>query len=527
MVSSADPEATAAGVRVLEAGGNAFDAAVAVAATLGVAEPMNSGIGGYGTIPTYSARDKRVRFLNSSGRIPRGVNSDAFRAPAPDFEANRRGAKAVSTPGNVAAWAALSREYGSAEWSSLFRDAILLADRGFPTSSKTAEVIRAAFGWFSAEARGFYGLNGEPLPAGASLVQRDLARSLTLIARDGDRAIGDGPLGAAIDSTMREAGSFLRATNLRANVADWSDAIFIDYRGAMVYTAPPPANAFDYLVRLGLMAQLDVRGLGHNSASYLHQSAEVTKHAFGVRLRHAGDPEISPPPLSLLLSTAYWVEQARALSLDRASQFKGPAASPASSENTTHFVVADAAGNIVSATQTLGNLFGSRIMPAGTGVWLNNSLAYSTFEPKGNPMDAHPGRRKLSGDCPTIIFRDGRPFAALGTPGGHTIGQTVAQMVMNLVDFNMIDAAIDTSRVSFIELNQLAVDDGVPAPVRSALAGLGPDVVIRQLGDAHGMTVEHFDAGRLKRLVGAADCRGEGAARGHQSTLPAPRGQER
>lgn len=521
MVSSAHPEATQAGVRVLEAGGNAFDAAVAVAATLGVVEPMNSGIGGYGTILTYSARDQRVRFLNSSGRIPAGVDSDAFRAPTPAFERNRRGAKAVSTPANVAAWAALSREYGSADWTSLFRDAIRLADEGFPISVKTAEVVRVAYDSFSPDTRRFYGFKGRPLAAGARLIQRDLAKSLAWIARDRERAISDGPLGAAIDKTMREGGGFLRASDLRASVAEWSDAISIDYRNARVYTAPPPANAFDFLVRLGLMAQFDVRALGHNSVPYLHRFAEVTKHAFAVRLRHAGDPEIAPPPLGLLLSQPYWVEQAHLLSLDRATSFRAPSPSGETSENTTHFVVADAAGNIVSATQTLGNLFGSRIMPAGTGIWLNNSLAYSTFEPKGNPMDAHPGRRKLSGDCPTIIFKGGRPWAALGTPGGHTIGQTAAQMAMNLIDFDMsISGALDAPRVSFIEPNQLAVEEGVPAGVRAELLALGHDVILRALGNAHGLTVEYSPEGRPHRFVGAADRRGEGAARGPARVAP-------
>src|SRR3970282_471966 len=126
--------------------------------------------------------------------------------------------------------------------------------------------------------------------------------------------------------------------------------------------------------------------------------------------------------------------------------------------HTTHFVVADKDGNIVSATLTLGGVFGSRIMPRGTGIWLNDSLEFSTFEPKGNPMDAHAGRRKLSGDCPTIILRNGRPWAALGTPGGHTIGQTLPPIVMNLVDFGMdVYQALDAGRVRFAETGALPV----------------------------------------------------------------------
>ena len=171
----------------------------------------------------------------------------------------------------------------------------------------------------------------------------------------------------------------------------------------------------------------------------------------------------------------------------------------------------------MSATQTLGNAFGSRIMPEGTGIWLNNSLAYCTFEPKGNPMDAHAGRRKLSGDCPTIILRNGRPWAALGTPGGHTIGQTVPQMVMNLIDFGMsIDEAIAAPRVSFVEPDSLAVEDGIPAEVRDALEAMGHDVrVVRALGNAHGLTIAYDSEGKPVRFRGGADPRGAGLAKGY------------
>ena len=155
-------------------------------------------------------------------------------------------------------------------------------------------------------------------------------------------------------------------------------------------------------------------------------------------------------------------------------------------------------------------------MPEGTGIWLNNSLAYSTFEPKGNPMDAHAGRRKLSGDVPVIVFRDGRPWAALGTPGGHTIGQTVPQVLLNLVDFGMpIAEAIAAPRVSFLEPDQLGVESAVPEAVRDSLAALGHSVqVSRAFGNAHGLTIEYDAGGVPVRFTGAADPRGEGSAKG-------------
>jgi gamma-glutamyltranspeptidase/glutathione hydrolase len=183
--------------------------------------------------------------------------------------------------------------------------------------------------------------------------------------------------------------------------------------------------------------------------------------------------------------------------------------------HTTHFVIADSAGNIVTATQTLGGAFGSRIMPEGTGIWLNNSLSFCTFEPKGNPMDAHPGRRKLSGDCPTIVVRGGRPWAALGTPGGHTIGQTVPQMVMNLVDFKMdVLEAVAAPRVSFIEPDTIAVEPGIPEGVRAELEAKGHKLrSARGLGNAHALTIEYGPNGKPARFKGASDPRGSGLAK--------------
>jgi gamma-glutamyltranspeptidase/glutathione hydrolase len=179
-------------------------------------------------------------------------------------------------------------------------------------------------------------------------------------------------------------------------------------------------------------------------------------------------------------------------------------------------VVADEAGNIVCATQTLGTGFGSKIMPRGTGIWLNNSLNFCTFEPPGNPMDAHPGRRKLISNHPTFVFRDGKPWLAIGTPGGHTIGQTVPQMIMNAVDFDMdVQRAIAAPRVSFVEPDDLAVEGGVSQTVLDELTSLGHKLKpTERIGLAHGLTIEYDDAGRPTRFTGGADPRGQGMARG-------------
>jgi gamma-glutamyltranspeptidase/glutathione hydrolase len=522
LVSSAHPLATEAGLEILRAGGNAFDAAVAVAAALNVVEPAMSGMGGYGTILVWDAKREQIRYLNASGRIPAMVDADAFRAPTPDFEANRRGAKAVSTPGNVHAWESLSNDLGRLKWAQVLAPAIRLADQGYALDAAGAASIADAFAAFPDHAKAIYGRNGQPLKTGDTLVQRDLSGSLRLISQRGAGAFYAGDLASAIDRAMHAAGGFLTFADLKKDKAEWRDGIMLDYRGYQVYTAAPPANAFDYLLRLGLMSRFDPAALGHNSAAYLHRFAEASKHGFWVRLKYAGDPDIAPPPVAGLLDEPYLIKQAGLIDPAHASTFAppglgGPGGPGSADSHTTHFVVADKWGNVVSATQTLGNAFGSRIMPEGTGIWLNNSLAYSTFEPKGNPMDAHPGRHKLSGDCPTIILRNGRVWAALGSPGGHTIGQTVPQMVMNLIDFGMsIDAAIASPRISFVEPDVLSVEEGIPAAVREALKAMGHNVrVVRALGNAHGVTVQYNSEGKPVRFRGASDPRGAGKADGY------------
>jgi gamma-glutamyltranspeptidase/glutathione hydrolase len=522
MVSSAHPRATEAGLEILRAGGNAFDAAVAVAAALNVVEPAMSGMGGYGTILVFDANGKQARFLNSSGRIPQLTDSDAMRPPTPNYLENRRGAKAVSTPGNVNAWEAMSRAYGKLPWPRLFEPAIRLAGDGFALDSATATHIRNAWNEFPEHVRAFYGREGRPLNAGELLVQRDLAQSFRALATGGARVLHGGAIGAQIDAAMQSAGGFLRLSDLANNQAEWWDPIAIDFAGQRIVTASPPANSFDALVRIGMMGEYDMKRLGHNSAPYLHRFAEVTKHGFWVRLRWAGDPDIAPPPVQRLLARDYFREQVARIDTTRASTFTPPFATASERDfeedtgHTTHFVVADQWGNVVSMTQTLGNLFGSRIMVPGTGIWLNNSLAYSTFEPKGNPMDAVGGRRKLSGDVPLFVMRDGRPWLATGTPGGHSIGQTIPQIVLNAVVFGMdIHQAIAASRISFAEPNVLQVERTIPDAVRAQLAAMGHELrLTNALGNAHGLTIRYDARGAPTQFQGAADPRGVGMARG-------------
>ena len=508
-VASAHPLATKAGQTVLDNGGNAFDAAIAVASTLNVVEPMMSGIGGYGTILIYDAKNERVRFLNPSGRFPSKTNSDLMRTPTPDYKFNRVGPKSISTPGNLNAWKSMHELYGQSEWASLFVAAINHAQHGFVITDRMAQWIGQAFDDFSPYSQSIYGKGGISVSGGELLIQKDLSKTLKIVSEEGTDPFYHGAIARAIDEQLNEVGSFLSLEDLEANEAEWWEPLKMKYKGYDVYTASLPANSFPALVNLGLMQQFPEQE--HNSVDYLHLFAEMTKESYKSRLAYSFDPDIKAAPIDSILSTQVLRSMADDIDKNQASVFVPPFS--AESKNTTHFVVVDKWGNVVSATQTLGNSFGSRIMVEGTGVWLNNSMAYSTFEPKGNPMDAFAGRHKLSGDCPVIIMKDGRPWAALGSPGGHTITQNVPQIIFNLIDFGMtMQQAIDEPKITFVEPNRIRADHDLPKSTIEALRARGHNISIGSIGNASGIRLIYDKTENLDSLEIGIDKRGEGRA---------------
>jgi gamma-glutamyltranspeptidase/glutathione hydrolase len=262
-----------------------------------------------------------------------------------------------------------------------------------------------------------------------------------------------GELGEDMVSEVQRNGGFLTMEDLRNNRAEWRETIGMNYRGYKLVTASPPVTSWNALVRLGVMSRFDPASLGHNSVAYLDTYARVTEPAYWSRYDYVRDPEVEPTPLDLLLSEEYCAEEAAQISAQAtASSRPAPTFVSHIQEHTTHFVVADREGNVVSATQTIGNVFGSRVMPEGTGIWLNDSIAYASFEPARNPLDVFPGRYRLIGVCPTLVMRTGKPVVAIGVQSGYLILQTTLQMLMNVIDFDMdIQQAIAAPRISFIE----------------------------------------------------------------------------
>ena len=508
-VASAHPLATEAGLGILEKGGTAFDAAIAVASTLNVVEPMMSGMGGYGTIMTYDVKTNSTKFLNASGRFPVNTNTDLMRAPTEGFMQNRVGPKSISTPGNLNAWADMHEKFGTMEWKILFNSAIGHAENGFQIGGATASQIERAFETFSPYSQSFYGKDGNSLQEGDLLIQSDLAKTFKRIAKEGVKPFYSGDLAQAIDAEMKKAGSFLSLEDLQNNKAEWWEPYKFNYRGYDVYTASLPANSFPAFVNLGIMQELEEHGLEHNSPEYLHLFAEMTKESYKSRLAYSFDPDVQSAPIDSILSKTVLKSMASSIDRNKASKFVAPFS--VESKNTTHFTIIDRWGNIVSATQTLGNLFGSRVMVEGTGVWLNNSMAYASYEPKGNPMDAFPGRHKLSGDCPIIIIKDGKPWAALGTPGGHTITQNVPQIIFNLIDFDMsMQGAIDAPKLAFAEPDYIFVDPGVSDETVNALKTKGHNVIKRTIGNATGIKIIRDGNGQTIAFDTGIDNRGKG-----------------
>ena len=538
MVSAAHPLATRAGVEVLEDGGNAFDAAVAVGAALNVVEPMMSGVGGYGATVVYDAEKGETRFLETGSRTPESLDPSVFRPPTPGYQENRCGGPVVSTPGNLNAWRLMWEEYGDEEWARLFEPAVGYAEEGFVIGVETAGWIGSEYPAFPAHAQEIYGRKGAPLQAGDRLVQEDLAGSLRLIAERGAGAIYGGELGRTMVAEARENGSFLTEGDLRENRARWREIVSSGYGDKEIVTAGPPSTAWGALVRLGTMGTLDPASLGHNTSPYVHGLTEISKNSFSQTSQYAADP-----PLGELLSEDYFAEQAAAVDFSGAAPYEPPvtfdsatscsptgyvpttdgasafasASAQAGGGHTTHFVVADREGNVVSSTQTLGNVFGSKLMPEGTGLWLNDQLAWSRFEPEGTVFDVYPGRQTLYALCPTIVLRDGRPVVALGTPGGRTIPQTTTQMITNVETFGMdIQSAISAPRFSFVIPDLLGVEPQIPTGVRAELEALGHNLYVDEFGfgNAHGLAMEYGREGKPNRFTGGADPRGEGAATG-------------
>jgi gamma-glutamyltranspeptidase/glutathione hydrolase len=483
VVTSAHPLASMAGIRMLLAGGNAVDAAVAVGATLNVVEPFMSGAGGIGLMAISRARTGERVVLDFIGPAPRAA--DPARCTDDELVG---GPKSCATPGNLGGWLAAHERYGELPRAGVLEPAIALAEQGVPLTFKSVDFFTAARATLarSREAERLYWPAGSPR-AGAVVTYEDLARTFRQVAEGGAEAFYRGPIAKAIARAVQEAGGWLAEEDLATFRPAWREPVAIRYRDWDVASVPPPFSAFQMLETLNILEGFDLTAWGHNSVEYLHHLVEAVKLGSADRLAYAYGDGV---PIAGLLSKAYAAAQRARIDPRRAAVSEGERhgrerlpgqiaeGHPAKFENeqTTHFACADGEGTVVSVTQTLGVPFGSGFAVPGTGIVLNNILKWTDRDP-ASPNILKPGRRAGTMMSPTQVFRDGRFVMSIGTPGSYGILQTQPQMLLNALEFGMnVQEAIEVPRVRVYRDRLVDAESRIPDEVRAGLAARGHQV---------------------------------------------------
>jgi gamma-glutamyltranspeptidase/glutathione hydrolase len=514
VIATSQPLASAAGLHVLQSGGNAIDAAITAAAVLGVVEPTMTGVGGDVFAIVYDPRARTLRGLNSSGRAGALADADALLASG-ITEMPADGVYPITVPGAVAGWAALLEQYGTITLGQALEPAIRYARDGYAVSEIIAAQWAAAASRLDPSAAAVFLPSGRAPRPGAVFRNPDLARTLEQIARDGRDAVYNGPIGESIASDNRKRGGFLTAEDFGAHRADWVTPISTAYRGYDLYELPPNTQGFVALEMLNILEGEDIAGLGHNSADYLHLVAEAKRIAFADRGAYLADPaQVPPSTLATLISKEYARERRREIADDRVAG-DYPAARAFSGRDrgdTVYLAAADGQGNVISLINSLFSDFGSGVLTPGTGVMLHNRGLGFTLD-KEHPNRLAPGRRPLHTLVPAFLMKDGHPFMAFGVMGGDNQAQAHAQIVVNVVDFGMnVQEAGDAPRVRHLD-EGLAVESGITPGVLRSLQGRG-HVLLDGRGLVGGYQAVMIDP-VSGVLMGGSDPRKDGQAVGY------------
>ncbi len=482
-VTSVDPEASRIGIQVLRRGGNAVDAAIATAAALGVTEPYSSGIGGGGYLVHYDARTGRVSTLDGRETAPRSIPNDAFVDPATGKPYNFTpelvtSGVSVGTPGTLATWQAALRRWGTTSLGKALRPATRLARRGFVVDSTFNEQTSdnaERFATFPATSRLFLP-GGKPPAVGSVFRNRDLARTYQLIARKGTKVFYRGELARQVARTAQRpparAGAdlpvppgYLTVRDLKRYQVRKQAPTRIGYRGYEVFgMAPSSSGGSTVGEALKILERFGIRSMSTGAA--LHHYLEASALAFADRAKYLGDPAYVRVPTRDLLSDRFAAERACGISPTQAATKPVAAGNAASYDgrcgtastgrtvadtenvNTTNLTATDRWGNVVEYTLTIEQTGGSGITVPGRGFLLNNELTdFSTTYDAKDPNRIQGGKRPRSSMSPTIVLKNGKPFVALGSPGGSTIITTVLQTLVNRIDRGMtIEQALAAPR---------------------------------------------------------------------------------
>jgi gamma-glutamyltranspeptidase / glutathione hydrolase len=513
MVASAHALASQAGVDILKAGGNAVDAAVAAAFAIGVVEPNATGIGGEGVMVLYLGGRKTAVAIDYRSAAPASAR---FAGGVPST-----GHQAVAIPGTVAGLSLALEKYGTMKLPRVLAPAIRLAAEGFVISPTLAAAIADNFEEIAKNEplSRIVCTEGLPLEAGATLRNPDLASTLRQISTAGPDAFYRGAIADRIVAEMQARGGFITKADLASYAAIERTPVEGSYRGYQLVSAPPPVGGLAVVEIMQILESFDVAAIKPFSPAHVHLMAEVMRRGFADWSAFVGDPGFASVPVAGLLSKPYARARAAEIKLDVISP-KVAAGDPSTlSPSTTSLSVVDKAGNMVALTQTISDFFGAKVVVEGTGIVLNNEM--KNFSARG-PNAMAPGKRMRTTIAPTIVVKDGRAFATIGTPGAARIISTMALLLSNLIDYRMgIQEAIEAPRfftrdAAAQEGTPIEVEARLPDETTAALTKLGYTVKPMKefdlyFGGAQGIVIDP----KTGKRIGGADPRRDGAVVGY------------
>lgn len=509
MVATSQPLASAAGLRILQQGGNAIDAAIAAAAVLCVVEPMMVSPGGDLFALIWDAKKKELKALNASGRAPKALSIDELKkrgiTKKPEF-----GIHTVTVPGAVDGWATLLKSHGTMTLAQVLQPAIEYAERGFPvteiiaTDWREGEQHKA-----NADFAATFLRDGKAYTTGEIFTNKNLANSLKLIAKGGRDVMYKGELAHKIVKFAQAQGGLHTMQDFAAHTSTWVEPISTTYRGHTVYELPPNNQGLAALQMLNILEGYDVKSLGHNSAEYLHLLVEAKKLAFVDRAKHIADPAFYKAPLAQLLSKDYAAQLRQKINLGQAQE---PTANgPSGGEDTVYLTIVDKDRNCVSFIQSIFSAFGSGLVAGDTGIVLHNRGAGFSFDPT-NANKLEGGKRPFHTLIPAMVFQNGKPWLTFGVMGGDMQAQGHVQVLLNLIDFGMdVQQAGEQPRFRHFE-SGLGLESAIDADVRAALEAKGHKLT-RTSGTFGGYQAILIDPA-TGALAGGSDVRKDGCAIG-------------